>query len=53
MMDQETRWLTKYNEVVGFIETDRKLEWNYRGTLKKFHFLVVFSKYFRTFAPKL
>lgn len=35
-----------------YIETDRNLEWNYRGTLKKIYFLVVFSKYFRTFAPK-
>ena len=24
MMDQETRWLTKYNEVVRFIETNRR-----------------------------
>ena len=23
-MDQETRWLTKYNEVVGFIETNHR-----------------------------
>lgn len=23
-MDQETRWLTKYNEVVRFIETNRR-----------------------------
>jgi hypothetical protein len=24
MMDQETRWLTKYNEVVRFIETNKR-----------------------------
>ena len=24
MMDQETRWLTKYNEVVTFIETNKR-----------------------------
>ena len=24
MMDQDTRWLTKYNEVVRFIETNRR-----------------------------
>ena len=23
-MDQETRWLTKYNEVVGYIETNHR-----------------------------
>ena len=23
-VDQETRWLTKYNEVVGFIETNHR-----------------------------
>lgn len=23
-MDQETKWLTKYNEVVGFIETNHR-----------------------------
>ena len=23
-MDQETRWLTKYNEVIGFLETNHR-----------------------------
>ena len=23
-MDQETRWLTRYNEVVGFVETNHR-----------------------------
>ena len=36
-----------------FIETDRKLEWNYRGTLKKFYFLVVFFEVFSYFCSQI